>query len=239
MQESEQQGEPEKQAKGDQSPSKKKRARDEKGEAVADQEQEQEQQEAGATEGEGAGGSKKAKVDAGAAANGGSGGIERHAVRLEGLPEDATVEEVQAFLGPELSVAAEAIRIGDSKGYVWRAVGKSFGGCCWLGRSIDFFVTMLTASVSFLLPPPMSSRGEAVVELSTAEEVSKALGKDQEKLREQAIGVTKMAATGSEQGQEGGQGQGGGAGQGALRMRGLPYSATKDDIVVRVYDQLG
>lgn len=70
------------------------------------------------------------------------------------------------------------------------------------------------------------------MELSTADEVDKALGKDQEQLREKAIGVsnatTTMAAT-EKQGQDG-QGQQGGAERGALRMRGLPYSASKDDI---------
>jgi hypothetical protein len=76
------------------------------------------------------------------------------------------------------------------------------------------------------------------VELSTAEEVSKALGKDKEQLRDQPIEVTKMGATGMEQDGQGQEQpaaqQGAGGEQGALRMRGLPYSATKEDIMVRM-----
>lgn len=62
-------------------------------------------------------------------------------MRLQGLPNDVLIEEVQAFLAPELSVARESIRIGDTTRYVsigWMDADRLMrdAGVRWVGTHV-------------------------------------------------------------------------------------------------------
>lgn len=111
---------------GSLSPGKKRGRAGENGAQEQEQEQQPEHESNGAGEGACSSSSKKARTE-GNTLGGGSSSSRSHRVKLRGLPEDATVEEIQAFLGPELDVPAAAIRIVDSKGCV-----RAWVSCSWV-----------------------------------------------------------------------------------------------------------